>query len=136
MEHIEFKQPEYVKSKFFYRVDILVMKGLGGESYAHKEEHKGDNLLLARQHAVESYNKLSKGFESGEASFHLPFASAKDYVHGENSIYSLRLIFVEQYGEEEYENFLAGEDEDMIAEGTAVEKAILRQKGYLDIQLQ
>ena len=100
------------------------------EPYLHNEDFKGENLLECRSKALNYYQKRLEEFRLGEIEFLLPFASPENFKIGENTAFSLTLSLIEYYSEDDqYENPIAGEDEDLITEGLEIEASILAEKG-------
>lgn len=114
------------KLEYFYRVSEFVSL-LDGQSFNNDNDFKGD-LKTARENAYNFFKEREKGFENGEASFHLPFASPNDFQIGENATYSLTLYLVESYSNgEEFVYPLAGESEEEVEEGLQTERDVLKQ---------
>ncbi len=130
-----------IHKKYFYRVFEFVTtfgKDNGkSEGFDHSEDFFGDNLLECRKRAMEYYIKKELGFNN--SSYHLPFASPKNFKFGENAAFSLRLSLVDQYlisnGEtliETEEEFpLYGEAEEEMIESREAEIDILMKLGHI-----
>lgn len=120
---------------FFYRVIEWVSTfsgdAGGNEDFYHEEDFCGLDLLKCRTEAVKYYRERAAGFNSGEATYFLPFASPKDFVHGKNAAFSLDLFIVEYCDEEEqYEYNLSG-DEAEVKEALEMEEQVLRENGFV-----
>lgn len=83
---------------YFYVVSELVTTfgkdKKQSDPISHEEEFKGD-LKKARLAANEYYNERLDGFNSENASYHLPFEGAKDFKYGEHAAFSLDIYLVE-----------------------------------------
>lgn len=95
--------------------------------FSHTEYFRNDDLKIARKEAMEYYKKRLEGFEK-TGKYFLPFASAKNFVTGQNAAYSIFLHFVEVNDiHEEIFHTIAGEDPDEVRESIEIERIVLNE---------
>jgi hypothetical protein len=114
---------------FFYRVYESVTTIEDDQSFSNVKDFRKGTLRECKAEAEKYYIERAKGFESGKAKFHHPFASFEDFKQGENAAYSLVLYIVEYYDDNDYQEYaLAGEDKETCADSREVEAYALGLK--------
>jgi len=113
----------------FYRVNVYVTtfgKDEGkNEPYDYDEDFKDKDLFIAREKAIECYEKTLKGIDR-EGKYFLPFAPHKEYEEGKHAAMSILLLLISNdpmYGETEH--FILGDfAEDLQEAGREYEKTL------------
>ena len=122
---VNLKEPIY-----FYKVNEFVASFEKDKnelsSLEHIEVFKGGDIKKNRADAVKYYNERLNGMR--DAKFFLPFAAPEDFVFGENSAFSVAVIFVEYYNEGYYIDYIImGDDDETTKESLEIEAQIINE---------
>jgi hypothetical protein len=132
---IEFRNRNLEKTEpdYFYLVQEYVttfqMDEGKNEPFSHEQKFEGKDLLKCKTEAEKCYWEKLGGL--AQRQYFLPFAAPQNFECGKNAAFSVTLILVEYYNEDEYFEYpLIGEDYETTAESRVIERDILRKKGF------
>lgn len=133
--NLEKTEPDY-----FYTVTQLVTTfgkdDAKNEPFIYTERFQGNNLLKCKTQAEKYYYEKLSGLENNGKYF-LPFAAPKDFVLGENAAFSITLSLIEYYTDDNNLEYpLLGEDDETIQENRIIERGVLIEKGFLQMEDQ
>ena len=85
-----------------------------------------DEIQMVRQQAMDFYREKLSAL--GDGKFELPFATPSNFEMNENAAFGLTFSIVELYeDEEEFEWYLAGEEDELLEEGKTEEARIISE---------
>lgn len=127
--NIEKTEPDY-----FYLVREFVttfqMDENTNEPFTHEQKFDGRDLLKCKTEAEKYYKERRNGLENSK--YFLDFAAPQNFEFGKNAAFSITLSLVEYYTDDDYfEHIIMGEDEETTTESKEIEKAVLKEKGFL-----
>lgn len=121
---------EHGVEKFYYSVDVFIGTFDVYPSYSFNEAFGDKNLRSAKSKAIQRAKELEMILQY-QGMFFLPFASPKEFVHGENACYSICVSLVQEFDEDnelEYQiHTIKGGDDDENTEALLFETDIFEQ---------